>query len=51
MEQQLGSLQPELWHPYSKPEGTRADQSTAGIGDYLSDSRNTAGFDRVTAGL
>ena len=51
MEERLRSLQTELWHPYSRPEGTYADQAIAGITNYLTDTSDTTRSDRVAAGL
>jgi hypothetical protein len=51
MEERNRSLHTELWHPYSRPEGTNGDQGATDIEDYLTDTSYPARFDRVTAGL
>ena len=51
MEKQLISLPTKLWHPYRKSEGTRANQGTARVEDYPTDTSDTARPDWVNSGL
>ena len=51
MEVRYNSMQPELWHPYSRPEGTNVDQGTAGVESDLTDPSHYPRLDRVASGL